>query len=51
MTLFSPKTPLADLAAMLDTGAATSRELTETALERIAADGGNGGKVEIEHEV
>jgi aspartyl-tRNA(Asn)/glutamyl-tRNA(Gln) amidotransferase subunit A len=43
MTLFAPKTPLADLAAMLDTGAATSRELTETALERIAADGGNGG--------
>ena len=43
MTLLAPKTPLADLAAMLDTGAATSRELTETALERIAADGGNGG--------
>jgi len=43
MTLFAPKTSLADLAALLDTGAATSRELTETALERIAADGGNGG--------
>src|SRR5471030_2931988 len=43
MTLFAPKTPLADLAAMLDAGTTTSRELTETALERIAADGGNGG--------
>ncbi len=43
MTPFAPKTPLARLAAMLDTGEATSRELTETALERIAADGGNGG--------
>ena len=43
MTLFAPKTPLADLAAMLDAGATTSRELTDIALERIAADGGNGG--------
>src|SRR5476651_2641276 len=43
MPLFAPKTPLADLAAMLDAGTTTSRELTETALERIAADGGNGG--------
>src|SRR5471030_1749314 len=43
MTLFAPKTLLADLAAMLDAGTTTSRELTETALARIAADGGNGG--------
>src|SRR5471030_735786 len=43
MTLFAPKTPLADLTAMLDAGTTTSRAPTETALERIAADGGNGG--------
>ena len=43
MTPFAPKTPLAQLAAMLDAGETTSRKLTEIALERIAADGGNGG--------
>jgi aspartyl-tRNA(Asn)/glutamyl-tRNA(Gln) amidotransferase subunit A len=40
---FLPATPLLQLAADLDAGRATSRSLVETALERIAADGGNGG--------
>ncbi|MBC8742601.1 hypothetical protein F6X40_39620 [Paraburkholderia sp. UCT31] len=37
--LFTPKTPLAQLASLLDSGKTTSRELVETALGRIATDG------------
>ncbi|PVX85077.1 amidase [Paraburkholderia unamae] len=40
---FLPATPLLQLAADLDAGRSTSRALVETALERIAAEGGNGG--------
>lgn len=40
---FLPATPLLQLAADLDAGRATSHALVETALERIAAEGGNGG--------
>jgi len=40
---FVPVTPLSTLAADLDAGRTTSRALVETALARIAADGGNGG--------
>lgn len=43
MPSFAPRTPLASLAASLDAGQVTCRELLETALERIAAAGGNGG--------
>ncbi|WP_028219648.1 amidase [Paraburkholderia oxyphila] len=39
---FPPAAPLEQLAAALDAGATTSRALVETALERIATDGGNG---------
>ncbi|QBR02353.1 amidase [Paraburkholderia pallida] len=39
---FPPAAPLEQLAAALDAGTTTSRALVETALERIAADGGNG---------
>ena len=42
-TAFDPKTPIAELAHALAHGTLTSRALTETALERIAAEGGNGG--------
>lgn len=42
-TAFDPKTPLAELAHALAQGTLTSRALTETALERIAEAGGNGG--------
>ena len=48
MTLFVPKTPLAELCRQLDQGETTSRALIETALDRIAADGGNGGAAFIE---
>ena len=40
---FLPATPLSQLAADLDAARTTSRALVETALERIAAEGGNGG--------
>lgn len=40
---FAPATPLSQLAADLDAGRSTSRTLVETALARIASDGGNGG--------
>lgn len=40
---FLPVTPLSTLAGDLDAGRTTSRALVETALARIAADGGNGG--------
>ncbi|HEY4802636.1 MAG TPA: amidase [Paraburkholderia sp.] len=40
---FAPATPLSQLAADLDAGRTTSRELVDTALARIAAEGGNGG--------
>ncbi|WP_322102561.1 amidase [Paraburkholderia sp. J41] len=40
---FAPATPLSQLAADLEAGRTTSRALVETALERIAAEGGNGG--------
>ncbi|MDR3101269.1 MAG: amidase [Paraburkholderia sp.] len=39
---FPPAAPLGQLAAALDAGTTTSRALVETALERIAAVGGNG---------
>ncbi|GAB7534055.1 amidase [Burkholderia sp. 3C] len=39
---FAPATPLLQLAAQLDAGATTSRALVDTALDRIAADGGHG---------
>ncbi|KKB64712.1 amidase [Robbsia andropogonis] len=41
-TAFDPKTPIAELANALARGDTTSRALTEIALERIAAAGGNG---------
>jgi aspartyl-tRNA(Asn)/glutamyl-tRNA(Gln) amidotransferase subunit A len=40
---FLPATPLLQLAADIDAGRTTSRALVETALERVAAEGGNGG--------
>jgi aspartyl-tRNA(Asn)/glutamyl-tRNA(Gln) amidotransferase subunit A len=40
---FLPATPLLRLAADLDAGRTTSRALVETALERIDAEGGDGG--------
>lgn len=40
---FAPATPLTQLAADLDTGRTTSRALVDAALDRIAAEGGNGG--------
>ncbi|MCY0385746.1 amidase [Robbsia sp. Bb-Pol-6] len=43
MTPFAPLTPLATLAAQLDSGACTSRALLETCLERIDADAAAGG--------
>jgi aspartyl-tRNA(Asn)/glutamyl-tRNA(Gln) amidotransferase subunit A len=42
-TDFLAATPLATLAGDLDAGRTTSRALVETALARIAADGGHGG--------
>jgi len=48
MTLFVPKTPLAELSRQLNQGETTSRALIEAALDRIAADGGNGGAAFIE---
>jgi aspartyl-tRNA(Asn)/glutamyl-tRNA(Gln) amidotransferase subunit A len=44
---FAPATPLSQLAADLDAGRSTSRALVETALARIAAEGGNGGNAFI----
>ncbi|HKT97242.1 MAG TPA: amidase [Paraburkholderia sp.] len=41
-TTFPPAAPLVQLAAALEAGTTTSRALVETALERIAAVGGNG---------
>jgi len=48
MKLFVPKTPLAELRRQLDQGETSSRALIDTALDRIAADGGNGGSAFIE---
>lgn len=43
MSSFDAKTPLSHLRAALESGTLSSRDLVETALSRIAEDGGNGG--------
>lgn len=48
MTTFVPLTPIHTLIDALQTGRVTSRALVESALERIASGGGNGGAAFIE---